>query len=49
MTDLELQKELNEAMKLLSLAAKAMEHAANKIVAVQKDIAKPELKVVEKE
>ena len=49
MTDLELQKELNEAVQLLSLAAKAMEHAAKKVVAVQKEINKPKLKIIDKE
>ncbi len=43
------QKELNEAVQLLSLAAKAMESAAKKIVAVQKEMARPKLSIVEEE
>ena len=49
MTDLELQKDLNEAVQLLSLAAKAMEAAAKKVVTVQKEMAKPKLSIVEEE
>lgn len=49
MTSLELQKELADAMHLIGLSAKALEHAGKKVVAVQKEINKPKIKLVKDE
>lgn len=43
------QQEINNAIKSIVLGVKAMENAVRILVKVQQDMAKPKLKIIDKE